>query len=257
MIKADLHSHILPAIDDGAKTPEISLDILRQEAEQGVKQIVFTPHFDPGKESVWDFISRRDCAVASLDKALVSTDLSDHFSFYYGAEIRYSPALTDLPDLDALCITGTKVLLIEFSFQQRPEFIRDVFYRLQLQGYILLMAHVERFPWLRKDPALLYDLVNGGAFAQFNADPMLKHKEIQSFVRKMLECGLLHGIGSDTHDPEDRPPRLREAEKQLNSFDSDRIDMINRFSTELLSGLIPMTETPVKPRKSFWDLLKK
>lgn len=257
MIKADLHCHILPSIDDGAETLEVSLGLLRKEAEQGIEKIVFTPHFHPGKDSVQDFLIRRDRASDSLRRFLDQTELRDRFAFYYGAEVRYSPALTDTADLDALCITGTKVLLVEFPFQQKPEFIREVFYRLQLRGYILLLAHVERFAWLRKDPSLLYDLVSGGAFAQFNADTILKHKDIFAFVRKMFECGLLHGIGSDAHDLEERSPRIREAEKLLNTIESNIAENINNFSFELLDGFVPLTDAPVKPRKNLWDFLKK
>lgn len=257
MIRADLHSHILPGIDDGAQNVEISLGLLRKEAEQGVEHIVLTPHFDPKKDSAAEFLGRRDRAFAELMNALAVTEMKDRFHFYRAAEIRFSPGLTDLAELDQLCISGTKALLIEFSFSHKPEFISEVFYRLQLRGYTILMAHVERFSWLRDEPMLLYDLVSQGAFAQFNADGMLEKSDTLNFVRKMLKNNLLHGVGSDTHNLTERPPRLQEAAAALNEIDSDAVDNINRFSLELLSGFIPDADTPVKPKKSIWNLFRK
>ena len=258
MLNVDLHCHILPEMDDGAKTPEISLGLLKKEAEQGISHIVFTPHFHPRNDDIADFLKRRNASYEKLMNSLSGTALDGLFDFRLGAEIRYSTSLTDVKDLDPLCISGTKTLLIEFSAAHQPEFVTEVFYRLQLRGYVILMAHVERFPWLWKNQDFLYDLVSNGAFAQFNADEMLENKKVYSIVRKWLRCGLLHGIASDAHNLEQRPPRVAEAEKLLaNDPGISYIESLNDFALSLISGGIPDVDPPTKPRKSIWDLLMK
>ena len=258
MITVDLHTHILPGIDDGAPNADVSLALLREEAKQGINQIVFTPHFDPLSDNIEDFLKRREDAWKVLQTKLSGTDVDNRIDFRKGAEIRYTPALTGLAGLSSLCITGTKVLLIEFSPRHYPEFIEDVIYRLQLQGFVILLAHVERFPWLRKDTELLYRLVCSGVYSQFNSDAILKDSEKFSFIQNMLKCGLVHGIGSDTHNIEERPPSIQKAESLLAKKTSpEMIQYINEFSIDLLSGRLPDTISPEKPKKGFFDFLRK
>ncbi len=257
MITVDLHSHILPGMDDGAKDTSISLELLKMEAEQGIEHIVLTPHFHLRNENITDFAERRRGSFEKLKSSISGTELDGLFDFRLGAEVRYDPSLTEERDLDSLCISGTNVLLIEFSASHHPEFAEEVFYRLQLRGYIILMAHVERFPWLWKHQEFLYEMVSNGAFAQFNADEILENRQVCSFVRKMLRSNLLHGIASDAHNTELRPPRIREAVDILTKDPGiSYIEALDDFAINLLRGGIPDVEPPLKPRKSIWDLLK-
>lgn len=254
MFTVDLHSHILPGLDDGARDPEESLALIRSEAAQGVQSIVLTPHFDPLTDEIGDFVQRRNTALAMLDHTLAASELSGKIGFRTAAEVRFSPMLTELPGLDQLCISGTKVLLVEFSFHRCPEFVREVFSKLQMNGFILLIAHAERYVWLRKEPELLYDLVCNGAYAQFNADSVTGDRDALTFIRKMLKNGLLHGIGSDTHNMELRPPALEKAAKLLSKNPGEEtVYYLDNVGKTLLSGNVPFTYTPDKPRKSFLD----
>lgn len=258
MFTVDLHSHILPGLDDGAQDPNESMALLRSEAAQGVQSIVLTPHFDPQSNEIADFVQKRDTAFAVLDHTLCASEPAGRFDLRTAAEIRYSPMMTELAGLEKLCISGTKVLLVEFSFHHYPEFAREVFSKLQMNGYILLIAHVERYVWLRKEPDLLYDLVCNGAYAQFNSDSVTGDREALAFIRKMLKCGLLHVIGSDTHNMDMRPPMLEKAAKILsNDPGEDTVYYLDNAGKTLLSGNIPFTYTPDKPRKSFWDIFRK
>ena len=258
MFTIDIHSHILPGIDDGANDPDMSLAMLRSEAGQGIRKIVFTPHFHPGKNNIPDFVSGRTDALDLLKEKISGTELEGCFDLRTAAEVRYSPALTDIPDLEKLCIEGTNVLLVEFSFTPYPEFVRDVFYRLQLRGFVLLIAHIERYSWLRKDTDLLYDLVCGGAYSQVNAETIAKDRDSLSFIRKMLECGLVHTVGSDTHNMDQRPPRMKEAAGILSADPGpETAAYLDAAAESLLAGRLPDAETPLRPRKSFWDRFRK
>ena len=258
MFTVDLHSHILPEMDDGASNVNISLSLLREEMKQGINQVVFTPHYYPLNESVEEFVGRREIAWNILQDAISGTDLQNNIEFYKGAEIRFSPALVEFDDLKSLCISGTNVLLIEFTPNHFPEFAEEILYRLQVRGFQILLAHVERFPWLRKDPEFLYRLVCSGVYAQFNADSVISDSEKSSFIHHMLKYGLLHGIGSDTHNLDIRPPYINEAGNYLSKKEgTDVVDYLNQFSIDLLAGKHPVMLPPTMPKKSFWDFFRK
>ena len=87
---------------------------------------------------------------------------------------------------------------------------------------------------------------------------MMENRQVCSFVRKMLRCGLLHGIASDAHDPESRPPRIRAAEEILKSDPgTSYVEGLNDFALSLIRGEIPDVEPPSRPRKSIWEFLKR
>lgn len=258
MFTVDLHSHILPWMDDGADDADVSLSLLRKEASDGVRQIVLSSHFNPIDEKVSEFRIRRNVSFRQLKKAISQTELEGKFDLRPAAEIRYNPSLLEIDGLETLCIEGTKVLLIEFSTQHYPEFVQDVFYRLQTRGFIPLMAHVERFPWLRENPEFLYNLVCDGAYAQVNADSIIKSRESLSFIRRMMKFGLIHCIGTDTHNMTKRPPHMKEAEKILSSNPGqDIVEYMDEIGQTLLAGKIPQAVIPSKPQKSFWDFFRK
>ena len=258
MFTVDLHSHILPWMDDGADDADVSLELLRKEASDGVRQIVLSSHFNPINENVSEFRIRRNSSYRQLQKAVSGSELAGIFDFRPAAEIRYNPSLLEIDGLETLSIDGTKVLLIEFSTQHYPEFVQDVFHRLQTKGYIPLMAHVERFPWLRENPEFLYNMVCGGAYAQVNADSIIKSRESLSFIRRMMDCGLIHCIGTDTHNMTKRPPHMKEAEKVLAANPGkDIVDYMDEIGRTLLAGRIPNAIIPSKPKKAFWDFFRK
>ena len=258
MFTVDLHSHILPGIDDGASDPDISMAILHEEAVQGVQRIVLTPHFPPRDEEINELLQRRSTAYEQIKKKISGSEFEGKFDFRLAAEIRYSPRMAEMSDLEKLCISGTNVLLVEFSFTRYPEFVRDVFYKLQMEGFTLLIAHVERYSWLRHDTELLYDLVCSGAYAQVNAESITGDKDYYSFIRKMFNCGMVHAVGSDTHNMDNRPPRMLDAAAALSKdLGQDSVSYLNRIAEGLLAGQAPYTDQPALPKKSFWDRFRR
>lgn len=257
---ADVHTHILPGMDDGAQYTETSAAMIGMEVEQGVQKIVLSPHFVPEAESPSDFLKRRNFSAGQLEILVKNTPFFHHVDFRVAAEIRYSPFLPDVKELGNLCISGTKVLLIEFPFSHYPEFSMDVFYKIQLAGFIPLIAHVERYPWMRKKAEFLYDFVSCGAFAQVNADSLVTDKKAFNFFADMYEKNLVHCIASDTHNTEERPPKMREAAELIaEKLGDEAVLKINNVSEALLSGRIPEKDIPYKPKaaKTIFSFLKK
>ena len=144
----NLHCHILPGIDDGAKDTAVSLELLRREYEDGVRNIAFTSHFNSERTTVEAFTAKRQAAFEQLTAALEGQPMQ--FDFKLGAEVIFSPGLCEL-DTRALCMGDTAYLLLEFPTTHKPHFIRQTLYRLQQQGIVPLIAHIERYPYVLEE----------------------------------------------------------------------------------------------------------
>ena len=207
----DLHCHILPGMDDGAKDTAVSLELLRREYEDGVRNIAFTSHFNSERTTVEAFTVKRQAAFEQLTAALEGQPMQ--FDFKLGAEVFFSPGLCEL-DTRALCMGDTAYLLLEFPTPHQPHLIRQTLYNLQQQGIVPLIAHIERYPYVLEDPTLLYDWVAAGAYAQINAGALLEPKLCKKLC-KFIQWGLVHVISTDTHSPDKRPPRMAQGVQQL------------------------------------------
>ena len=209
----DWHSHILPGMDDGAETPEESIEMLRMSAEQGVKTIYATSHFYADEEDPKSFISRRDAAYQQLkvyygalrNKPLLPKVLT-------GAEVYYFPGMSSCEELRPMELTGTGMLLVEppvvpFSRRMLDE-IEAIGGNLGLQP---VMAHLDRYCRLLDAPEL-FDLVGErDILVQVNASFFIR-REWREFALRMLAEGRIHMLGSDCHNTEERMPNLGIAE---------------------------------------------
>ncbi len=201
----DLHTHILPCIDDGAQSLEEAVNLLLAEERQWVTNIVFTPHFILQDKTVAEFLESRNKSFNILKTHLTETGLCNNMNFYLGAEVRFDPNIVN-EDLYSLCIEGTSYLLLEplnffpFKFEQTLD-------TLLARGITPILAHVERFSYLIKDKALLNRLAENGVLFQCNASALLA-KNYAKDVKKLLKKGFVHVLASDTHNLENRPPEL-------------------------------------------------
>ena len=127
----DLHTHILPGIDDGSRTVDESISLLKAELESGVHTVALTPHFRSNTMAQSEFLKQRESAYEQLLEAVRQNGL--RISFVLGAEVEFSPELLRL-DLDSLCYEDTKTLLVELPMFHYNPFTCDVFYKLLLKG---------------------------------------------------------------------------------------------------------------------------
>ncbi len=220
-IGADIHTHILPGIDDGAENTDISLRLIASEKETGVTDLVLTPHFNMSDVALEDFLSRRAEAFAKLSEKLKETDASSDMRFHLAAEVRYDPHLIKL-DLEKLCIGNTSYLLLEttgsfpFNFENTLSFMLS-------RGITPILAHIERYEYLRSDSPLLERLIDSGVLLQCNASSVFG-KNRSSTVIKLIKRGYVDLLASDCHSPVYRPPNLFEAYKKLKKESERLID---------------------------------
>lgn len=200
----DLHSHILPGIDDGAKTVEDAVEILREQKRQGVKSVVFTPHYNFERKSIEAFSKTREESYQKLKRTREFLDLM--MSVRLGAEVYYSIKLME-EDIRPLCFEGTNYILIELPTNEKPFGMMHTLTAVINRGYIPILAHIERYPYFEEDPLELYELVSRGCLAQVNAGPVASKVPI---VMKYLKWELAQVISSDCHSMGRRRPNLKD-----------------------------------------------
>ena len=210
----DMHSHFLPGIDDGSKTPEESREILRISRMQHVRIIAATPHYYSDK-SVEQFLSERQEAFEKVQKILHPE--FDWPEIFLGAEVAYHPGLIYEERLPELCYEGTRFLLLEMPFSRwSPNVLRDVERIQAIYGVTPVIAHIERY-FREQDRSVINELMAMDVLIQINASYVLNC--YPSFrVRHMVRDGMVNILGSDCHNLENRAPNLGIAAKQLEAW---------------------------------------
>ncbi len=221
----DIHTHILPGIDDGAKDTEMSLQMLRVQREQGVDTVVLTPHCYRKKELPVRFLERRQAAFESLQAAIRETD-EEFPQLILGAEVAWVPGLSDWEELRQLCIGKSTYMLLELPFHPWSDRMIDQLYELMGRGVTPVFAHLERYV---KDQRKEYvrEILSMGVPVQVSCEPLL-HMFERCTVVKMLKKGQAGILASDCHNLTKRPPNLAQGmaavQKLLGMDAAKRID---------------------------------
>lgn len=192
----DLHTHILPAIDDGAKDLETALEMLRLQKNSGVQRVMLTPHFYLQEETEQAFLERREQAYQNLLSHWQDDSIPE---LAVGAEVRYTPELMNA-DLRSLTLGQSNYLLLELPNMEVPAYLEQIAVEMLRQGLTPILAHIERCVYFRIEPERLKKLIELGALAQVTARAV-NHKSDQRFAAACLENGLAHIIASDLHIP--------------------------------------------------------
>lgn len=224
----DIHSHVLPGIDDGSKNVEESLAMLRSCAQQGIGCVAATPHFYPMENSPERFLERREAAAERL-RSVWEPGLP---KLLLGAEVYYFTGISQAEELDALCLGGT-LLLLEMPFcPWTDRMTAEVIALREQRGLHVVLAHIERY--FRWQPKRLWEeLLDRGLLMQCNAGFFLDWRT-KGKARKMLSEGRIHLLGSDAHNMTSRPPRMGEARSSIGEAGWRRLE---ENVHELLPGM--------------------
>ena len=209
----DIHSHVLPGIDDGSRNLEMSLRMLQESREQGVELMFLTPHFyadrtDPGK-----FIDRRDQAARTLQDA-VEQDPDLYPYFLLGAEVHYFRGIGRSEGIDRLCMGNSRYILLEPPFRTwTAAFLEEVKLLRDEQDLKVIIAHIERY--FDQDRDLVDELLDEpGIYIQSNAEAFLDFFGRRRPLRLIKE-GKIRFLGSDCHNMGNRPPNLAPAREVI------------------------------------------
>ncbi len=203
----DIHSHILPGLDDGSENFEMSLRMLRQAAEDHIEEIILTPHYKPMRRNLPPEKVRQ--AFRELEARAEEAGIP--IRLHLGSEIYYSSeALAALRDGNALTIAGTSYVLVEFSPREDHAYIRDAAYSLLSEGYLPILAHVERYGSLMSKKTRVEALYDMGCYIQVNAASITgaNGRESRQDVKQLLKKELVHFAATDSHDDRNRMPVL-------------------------------------------------
>ena len=206
----DLHTHILPDMDDGSRDVDTSLAMLRAEKEQGVDAVVLTPHFYRDLERPAEFLRRRAEAYDTLKRAVNALSGEERRampSVTLGAEVAWVHGMADWSELRELCYEGTNYLLLEPPFHPWDDgFINNIYDLMNRRGVVPVVAHIDRYLGVQKPKALeqLYAL---GLPTQISAEPFL-HFSTRGKMFRVLASGRAQLLISDCHDMDNRPPNL-------------------------------------------------
>ncbi len=221
----DLHSHILPAIDDGSADPEMTAALREMLHSQGVEAVVATPHFYAHRDQPEAFLQRRDEALAQLPK--------EGIPVLSGAEVAYFDGIGHCAPLQKMTLGNTKLLLVEMPYGDWTErMVREVCDLSLQQGLQPVLAHIDRYRAQFQKYAGQF--AQNSVLFQCNADAFLSWRT-RSWALKLLDKGWIHFLGSDCHNLTTRPPRMAEAaaviEKKLGS---DALADLTAFTKEQL-----------------------
>jgi protein-tyrosine phosphatase len=210
----DIHCHILPGVDDGAKDMDETRRMLLIAYEEGIRIIAATPHYIVGSKNVE--VEGLKAVYEEVNK--IAESVQEEFHIILGNELFYSPDIIEaLRKGEALTIDGTRYILIEFLPSATFREIRDGLNHCIYSGYIPILAHTERYLCLKKDYELVGNLIKLGAYIQINISSMLKRNlnPMAKFCKKLLKREWVHFLGTDAHGAYERSPQISKVRSYL------------------------------------------
>jgi protein-tyrosine phosphatase len=252
----DLHSHLLPGIDDGAKDLAMSLAMARLAASDGISTIACTPHILPGVYNNSGPAIRQ--AVARLAEGIAKAGIP--ITLVTGADVHIAPDLdVQLRDGRALTLNNSRYLLLEPPHHVLPPRLEDLIFGLQAAGYVPILTHPERLSWVEGHYDLIRRLVSSSVLMQITAGSVVGRfgRGPRYWAERMLDEGLCHLLATDAHNIEQRAPRLAEARDVVarRLGDDEAINLVLGRPQGILNNrgpaeLAPLPQTKVWPGES-------
>ncbi len=252
----DLHSHILPGVDDGPRDLEESLEMARVAVEDGITRLAATPHnanWRDGGRRAW-VQERVDGLQSVLDEQGIPLKVVPGVETYIAPDL-----IQHLKEERAFTLNGSRYLLIELPLHSWPLYTEQVLFEVQVQGLVPIVAHAARYLEVQEDPNRILGLVERGALVQLTAGSLTGQfgRRARDTARRLLEHNLAHLIASDSHSARSRPPRLTpgvEVAAEIIGPERARA-MVTTAPAAVLDDAPLPTEPPkpVKPRRRwFW-----
>jgi len=206
----DLHSHILPGVDDGASDLSVSLEMARIAVADGIQVMACTPHFMPGMydNTAPDIRSR----VSQLQSILKSENIP--LQLVVGCDGHIRPDfLVKLRSKEILTLNDSRYVLFEPPHNIAPQRLEDVMFNILVSGFVPILTHPERLKWIEQDFALIERLCKEGVWMQITAGSLTGRFGARPhyWAQKMLGQGMIHILATDAHNVKSRPPILSAA----------------------------------------------
>ena len=230
----DVHSHILPNIDDGSRSIEETFNLIKEAKEAGFEGIVCTSHYmenyyetNRPEREVWINVIHENLENKNIDMNL-----------YLGNEIYMSDNIIELlEDGKATTMNDTSYVLFELPMNAEPMNLYDMVYEMQQYKIVPILAHPERYSFVQTDPELIYDLIDKGVLMQANYGSIIGQygKKAQMIVQKFLENNMIHMLGTDVHRQNTIYPKIPEIILELKSLiGEEKVKELTTINPELV-----------------------
>ena len=197
LIKTDMHSHLIPGIDDGSKSFEDSLMMLRKFTDLGYKKVITTPHvmsdfYKNNPETILGGLKKvREAVAAAGINIEIEAAAEYYLDFHFDDLIKKKELLT----------FGQNHVLFELSFNDEPPRVKDSIFNMVTEGYKPILAHVERYPFYFNQWEKIEDYKNRGVLLQLNINSLSGHygPPVKKMAEQLIDKGWIDVIGSDCH----------------------------------------------------------
>ncbi len=206
----DMHCHILPGVDDGAKDVQEMKRMLNIAYDEGICCMIATPHHHPRRGREKPEVLQEQLVLARRE----AKKIDEKFRIYLGTEIYFGQ---DIPELlkekRILTMNRREYVLVEFSPSDSFIYIQQSIQQLQMKGYEVILAHIERYNCILDDIELAEHLYDMGTLIQVNAGSITgdSGRKVKKFVKQLMEYDLVFCVGTDAHSERHRPPKMRKA----------------------------------------------
>ncbi len=242
----DLHTHILPGLDDGAKTWDEALEMARLAAADGVKALVATPHLFQFREIYQGDINGPEKILLTAQELQEKlAELKVDLKIIAGCEAPLFPELLELVRQGTVLTLNNagRYLFLEMPDMVIPLATENIFFRLNSSGIIPIITHPERNPAFQESPHKLAGLLRLNCLAQITAASLLGGfgRRVAGFTKQLVKTGCVHLMASDAHDARHRPPLLSPGVKKLAKLigESRAWDMVSSLPEKIVRGDYP------------------
>lgn len=212
----DIHTHILPEIDDGAESLDEAYEMALMAVRSGVKALAATPHSNQREDLLDEELKRQEKAFLELKQILLQEKVP--LKLYRGMEIWSSVDIVEKIKLKKLItLNHTPYVLVEFAFEEEPWWIEAIIGELQGAGFVPVLAHPERYFCVQDEPDLLQEWREQGALAQMNKGSILGRfgRVVERTAKVLMKNHLFTCIASDAHHAYIRTTDMKELQYYL------------------------------------------
>lgn len=254
----DLHSHLIYGIDDGSKSREMTLNMLRQSVLGGTTKLVLTPHYMPGYFEVpLEEVKEKAEVVRSLAK-----EENLNIDIYCGQEVYYTSNILENYNNGYIgTINNSRYMLIEFNMRDfsSKEAIENI-YELQLKGIVPVIAHPERYRKFIKNPSLINEFIREGFLFQLNLGSITGEfgKEVQKNAEIYMKNKIYSFIGSDAHRDAKRNPNMKDGVQAISKLDKNYFNyLLDSGENLLINKEVKHIGNLIKEKKGLFGIFNK
>ncbi|MEK2589125.1 CpsB/CapC family capsule biosynthesis tyrosine phosphatase [Lentilactobacillus buchneri] len=233
----DLHCHLLPGVDDGSKSMDISLKLANDAVRDGIDYALLTPHHMNGV-----YLNHKKAVIQQTQEFQVELDRHKiSLKVFPGQEVRINGDLLTALDQDDILFADEsgRYLMLEFPDDDVPSYTSNMIYELMQRGIIPVIVHPERNTKIMKQPDILYDLLSRGCLSQITAGSYVGtfgHK-VQKFSKQLIQTGQAYVFASDAHDLPNRKYEMTNAFAKLNrEFGNDYVSRFSENTKRIING---------------------